>query len=515
MSDTLPLLKGKISLQDALGEDIDIVQELSYPEKRLQFWLHLFTQRQYIAELASRHLNVRLSDIRLGEVEDWIHGSFNACIPIHIISQSARASGLPPRAIIRFPLPYKVGEASCPGNVDEKLRCEAATYIWLQQNCPDVPIPRLFGFGLPGRKSFTTVEREPYYKQVIWYIRRAVMRLFGSALTPYVSHNRCHLIDDGYLVLEHVDDGKMLSESWETGRHDVKRRANLFGHLSRIMLRLAKLPLPRIGSWTIDDRGVLKLANRPLTLFLYQLENADIPTELPRDRTYGSSVPYLFDLINCHDNRMRHQPNSIHHQHDGETQLGALTAMRALLPKLIGTQSREGPFAFCLTDLHQSNIFIDDDWRITNIIDLEWACSRPVEMLGPPAWLSSRSIEEIAFHFDEFTALHDEFVDTMGEQEMALDGTNVHTELMRASWASGSYWYGRALDSPTALLALYVDHIQPRFAEFNGSAWEEFSRLLMRLWDVDSLQFVSAKVQEQEQYADQLRAMFAPCTREE
>ncbi|KAH8729163.1 hypothetical protein BGZ61DRAFT_529416 [Ilyonectria robusta] len=136
-------------------------------------------------------------------------------------------------------------------------------------------------------------------------------------------------------------------------------------------------------------------------------------------------------------------------------------------------------------------------------------------MLGPPAWLSNRSIEEIAFHSDEFTTLHDEFVDAMGEQEMALDGTNVHTELMCASWASGSYWYTRALDSPTALLALYINNIQPRFGEFNGSTWEEFSRPLMRLWDVDSLRFVSAKVQEQEQYADQLRAMFSPSTREE
>lgn len=90
-------------------------------------------------------------------------------------------------------------------------------------------------------------------------------------------------------------------------------------------------------------------------------------------------------------------------------------------------------------------------------------------MLGPPAWLSNRSIEEIAFHSDEFTTLHDEFVDAMGEQEMALDGTNVHTELMCASWASGSYWYTRALDSPTALLALYINNIQPRFGNLTAA----------------------------------------------
>jgi hypothetical protein len=40
-----------------------------------------------------------------------------------------------------------------PGNVDEKLRTEAATYIWLQSNCPNIPVPRLFGFGFPGTQS--------------------------------------------------------------------------------------------------------------------------------------------------------------------------------------------------------------------------------------------------------------------------------------------------------------------------------------------------------------------------
>jgi hypothetical protein len=33
--------------------------------------------------------------------------------------------------------------------VDEKLRCEVATYSWIHQNCPMVPIPCLYGFGFP------------------------------------------------------------------------------------------------------------------------------------------------------------------------------------------------------------------------------------------------------------------------------------------------------------------------------------------------------------------------------
>lgn len=51
---------------------------------------------------------------------------------------------------MRFPQPFKVGEDFRPGNAEEKLRCEAATYIWLQTKCPDIPIPRLFAVGFPG-----------------------------------------------------------------------------------------------------------------------------------------------------------------------------------------------------------------------------------------------------------------------------------------------------------------------------------------------------------------------------
>lgn len=237
----------------------------------------------------------------------------------------------------------------------------------------------------------------PFYSRVFWLIRRAVTGLSGCPVAPYVPHSRCHLADLGYLVLEYIEDGKMLSESWGEYRHGPRRRSNLFQGFSQIMLELAKHPLPKIGSWTIDNSGIIKLANRPLTLLLHQLENAEIETGIPRDRTYTSVEPYIFDLIACHDNRLRYQPNAIHHRSDGEQQLAALTAMRALLPRFIDSQFRNGPFVYSLTDLHQSNIFVDDDWRIVGIIDLEWACSRPIEMLGPPDWLSDSSVEEIAF----------------------------------------------------------------------------------------------------------------------
>lgn len=55
--------------------------------------------------------------------------------------------------MIRFALPHRVGEEACPGNGDEKVNCEAGTYAWIQEDCPDIPIPHMYGFGLSTGKT--------------------------------------------------------------------------------------------------------------------------------------------------------------------------------------------------------------------------------------------------------------------------------------------------------------------------------------------------------------------------
>jgi len=74
--------------------------------------------------------------------------------------------------------------------------------------------------------------------------------------------------------------------------------------------------------------------------------------------------------------RLPHPPPAdIHDLDDGQQQLAALTMMRGVLHHLVSREYRNGPFVLTLTDLHQSNIFVDDKWHITSLIDLEWACS--------------------------------------------------------------------------------------------------------------------------------------------
>lgn len=163
----------------------------------------------------------------------------------------------------------------------------------------------------------------------------------------------------------------MPSETWERGRLDPRLRANLFHGLSRIMLNLARIPLPQIGSFSLDEHGYLHLGNRPLTLEIQQLENKSIPVDIQRDTTYASVDFYIHDILELHQSRLRHQPNAINSLENGFYQTSALMVMRSVWSCFFRRDIFRGPFFLNLTDLSQSNIFVDRDWNVKCLIDLE------------------------------------------------------------------------------------------------------------------------------------------------
>ena len=210
----------------------------------------------------------------------------------------------------------------------------------------------------------------------------------------------------------------MLSDSWGTLLEETTRRQNLVSDLAKIILSLSHIPLPRIGSLTLKNDGLISLTNRPLTPRLQTFENEGIPT-IPRDSTYPAVEPYVLDLLQCHDNRIYHQPNAIHDLHDGQKQLAALTMMRGLLHQFTSRQHHYSPFVLTLTDLHPSNIFVDEDWHITSLIDLEWACLFPIELQIPPYWLTGRSVDDIEHgpNLQTFDTIINEYMDAFEKEE--------------------------------------------------------------------------------------------------
>lgn len=113
----------------------------------------------------------------------------------------------------------------------------------------------------------------------------------GEVLVPYFGHPRSILKDHGYLLLDWAD-GNMLSSTWQMHREDKQRRSNLYRGLAKVMLSFARVPLPRIGSWTMNDHGILSLSNRPLTDLTMTWGRHRIPTDVPRVRTHASGFSY-------------------------------------------------------------------------------------------------------------------------------------------------------------------------------------------------------------------------------
>lgn len=145
------LLHRKITYAQAVSDESNILHKLAYWGLRHRFFADLSKKKDLIEGAVAHHLGLLPKACHISDDCDWVHGTFNVCIPI-LIDDLRGAT----RVLLRLPLPFRVGEQFRPGNADEKLRCEAGAYAWLQQNCPNVPIPKLYGFAL---SSGQTVRR--------------------------------------------------------------------------------------------------------------------------------------------------------------------------------------------------------------------------------------------------------------------------------------------------------------------------------------------------------------------
>jgi len=118
-----------------LEEDDNMLVKLQQEPLRQAFSDDLESQIPNICGIVSHHLSLRRSQqCEVSDRSNWLYGSFNTCIPINITNWRKQ------RLLLRCPLPYMLGGLD---GLDEKIRCEAATFTWILENCPRVPIPHL------------------------------------------------------------------------------------------------------------------------------------------------------------------------------------------------------------------------------------------------------------------------------------------------------------------------------------------------------------------------------------
>lgn len=262
---TLELLgRTPITYESALNMDKNTIHEAGYVAATLALYQTLWKGRPAIEALTRHHLGLGARDLCIvARPYQWIRGGFNICIPIEVQSPS-----LSRKLILRCAMPYKLADAELPGTVNEKVACEVGTYTWMQANCPEIPIPHLYGFGFSDHRhvcillclslpyllssylrvgtQFTHEAYRPWYIRVAHSLRRLLYLLTGDStlLSRYTMHSAIHRLATAYVLLDNVcsDKSQMLSNTWEKQRGDYARRQRLFRGIAQLMVSLGRIP---------------------------------------------------------------------------------------------------------------------------------------------------------------------------------------------------------------------------------------------------------------------------------
>ena len=302
----------------------------------------------------------------------------------------------------------------------------------------------------------------------------------------------------------------MLSSTWNTYREDLHRRQNLFSGMSRLILSLARVPQSKIGSFRFNNDGTVTLANRPLSCCTIILENNGATRVTQRNETYACTEAWTSDMLTLHDNRFLNQRNAVFNTTDCHSQMAVKTLLRTFSHHFIWREYRNGPFLLQFTDFHASNLLVDEEWNITGLIDLEWICSYPVEMLDVPYWLTGQGIDElVGEQLVEYSQVREEFTRIFEKEERAL-AYKIHglslAVMIRDMWASKGIWFWHSLSSINAMYQLFEKHLGP---SFGGDISDRDAETIARFWCGRSPDVVSRKLEETIEYEQDLQRVFA------
>ncbi|KAI5211589.1 hypothetical protein E4T38_01129 [Aureobasidium subglaciale] len=196
---------------ELVRDDHNMIIQWQWPRQRAEFANYLTREASAIEQLVAHHLSLRQPRAcKVAPRRDWLCGSFNICIPVTINDDY--------RVMFRCPLPYRFNSPTSPNMASEKIRGEAATFAWLSSHCPNVPIPRMLGFGLPGGRSFTPLVHTSWIRRAYEWLRRQMRRTFYNVdyRQPFLPSSSPVLLDTGYLITDFIEprQGRMLSTKW-------------------------------------------------------------------------------------------------------------------------------------------------------------------------------------------------------------------------------------------------------------------------------------------------------------
>lgn len=132
------------SLDSAAEQETDFLLAVKHQHAAEALRRQLWLQRPSIEAVVRHHLGLASDDeCTLLPQDSWLQGGFILCLLV-AVSEGARQRVV----VFRCPMAHKLAEDVYAGTIDEKLRSEVATYVWMQEYCAHIRIPALYAFGL-------------------------------------------------------------------------------------------------------------------------------------------------------------------------------------------------------------------------------------------------------------------------------------------------------------------------------------------------------------------------------
>lgn len=153
-----------------------------------------------------------------------------------------------------------------------------------------------------------------------------------TTITRYIpSHCQSSSISTPYLLLEYIDPsvGCMLSNAWDQHHHDGAYRRTLFRGMARLMLALARVPQPRIGSFIFNpDDCTVTLGYRPLTCGAMIIESEEMKSKHNKE-AFACTDAFVADMLALHDEAFIKNPNAIFDKQDCQYYMATRLLVRA------------------------------------------------------------------------------------------------------------------------------------------------------------------------------------------
>ncbi|KAH0553019.1 hypothetical protein GP486_006784 [Trichoglossum hirsutum] len=251
-----------------------------------------------------------------------------------------------------------------------------------------------------------------------------------------------------FIIIEFLD-GIPLGEVMKNANEaDLKA---IYRQISRVLLDLSGLEGNLIGSLTLDDNSSTCLSNWPLTRNLNELFRlSNIRVDMPKGRTFGSSVEYAVELCNHHFTELRSRPND-----DNRVGSAACNLVHNTISRFVQDGNR---FTLVCDDLGPGNMLWKDG-QISGLFDLEFSYfAPPIFNCVTLDWLVSQDPrgDSPELDFLKFLWFLDELEQVEKEKGLRPDMSNS----IKRSLDDNTFWYIRALKSTFRIDHIYLKKLQ-------------------------------------------------------